>query len=392
MFDSPSAMVRLRGAQQCVVEACRFTATGSSAIRLDLHCMRNRIASNLIEHVGGVGVLLAGYGLGTKNVNRLNEIVNNHIHHVGETYWQSAGIFAWQSGENRIANNLIHNTPYTALVVSGRIGLDRSGEGECTRSIRWKEVDAFLGTGQNAKPDTWANREPLLHARKNLVQNNEIHDVMEVLEDGDGIYLSGAGGGNVVQHNYVHHCESVHMAEGIRCDDDQHETIIDGNVLFRIGGLSTCIAIKGVTTVTNNIMAFPTNAPYMGLLSLEHTPLTGSVIERNIFYAVHENDNAIKQGKTIYATEAWLRDTKADFNLYFNSASSSWGKTHLDNERPHGIESHSVAADPQFYDAPKGDLRLREDSPAWKLGFKPIDMKAIGLQSKVGPAAMEEKR
>jgi len=47
--------------------------------------------------------------------------------------------------------------------------------------------------------------------------------------------------------------------------------------------------------------------------------------------------------------------------------------------RVDGIEEHSISADPLFVDVKNGDLRLRPDSPASKLGFKPIDITKIGL-------------
>jgi hypothetical protein len=34
--------------------------------------------------------------------------------------------------------------------------------------------------------------------------------------------------------------------------------------------------------------------------------------------------------------------------------------------------------DPKFVNAAKGDFRLRDDSPAWKLGFERIPVEAIG--------------
>jgi len=43
-----------------------------------------------------------------------------------------------------------------------------------------------------------------------------------------------------------------------------------------------------------------------------------------------------------------------------------------------GFEKHSVVADPLFVDADKDDYRLKADSPAWKLGFKPIPVEKIG--------------
>ncbi len=43
-----------------------------------------------------------------------------------------------------------------------------------------------------------------------------------------------------------------------------------------------------------------------------------------------------------------------------------------------GLDRHSLVADPLFVDPDKGDYRLRDDSPALKLGFKPIPVEKIG--------------
>jgi hypothetical protein len=43
-----------------------------------------------------------------------------------------------------------------------------------------------------------------------------------------------------------------------------------------------------------------------------------------------------------------------------------------------GLDTHSVIADPLFVDAAKDDYRLKPDSPAYKLGFKPIPVEKIG--------------
>ena len=119
MWDKANALVRLRGTENCTVEQCHFTHSGSGAIRMDLHGQKNKISGNHIEHLGGAGILLCGYGPGTKDVNTDNLVYNNHIHHLGRIYLHSPGVMIWQSGENRVANNLIHHMPYCGMIVSG---------------------------------------------------------------------------------------------------------------------------------------------------------------------------------------------------------------------------------------------------------------------------------
>jgi hypothetical protein len=378
MFDRSTALFRLRGAENCVIENCHFENAGGTAVRLDLHCQDNRVVGNHIEYVGGAGIFLCGYGPGTKDVNKKNAVINNEIHNVGEHYWHSAGIFAWQSGENRIANNLIHHTPYTAIVVSGRIVWDRSGQEECSRTIRWWEVDGVLGE-QSGRLD-WKTREPFLHARLNIVEYNNIHDVMEVMADGNGVYVSGAGKGNIVRWNHIHDCRSEQMAEGIRCDDDQHETLIQGNIIVRLGGMATGIAIKGKNDIVNNIIANPVSPTKRGMISLELGPLDGSLVTRNIIYTTRSDTKVLFQSRLYGKGPApLLKKCKADYNLYWNVSDPEWGNQHLDFERKHGIEQHSISANPMFVDPDRDDFRLKKGSPALTIGFVPIDQKQIGL-------------
>jgi hypothetical protein len=54
------------------------------------------------------------------------------------------------------------------------------------------------------------------------------------------------------------------------------------------------------------------------------------------------------------------------------------GKLDFEKWMARGVDKGSVIADPLFVDAEKYDFRLKENSPALKLGFKPIDISKAG--------------
>jgi len=140
------------------------------------------------------------------------------------------------------------------------------------------------------------------------------------------------------------------------------------------------IAVKGVNHVVNNIIAdLRPHHDHRGLISLELSSLTGSVIKRNILYATNDAVRPYLQQR-LYGDgpEPRLRDCDADSNLYYNTVDPAWGARHLETERVFGIEEHSMAADPLFTDPVNGDYSFGEDSPARALGIEPFDMSLVG--------------
>ncbi len=384
-FDSPSAMVRFRGAENCAVEDCHFTAAGSSGLRLDLYCQKIRIVGNHFEHLGGVAVLLAGYGPGTKDVNRKNEVSNNLIHNIGELYWGSPAIFVWQSGDNRIAHNHIYNVPYSGICVTGRIVWDPNGRGQCSRTIRWREVGGVeVAQRFRGRDGTWPERERFLHARNNLVFRNDIHDVTQVCGDGNCIYVSGAGAGNVVLENYCHDCPGPRLFSVIRCDDDQHETLIKRNIIFRCyDGRGEGIISKGKNDIIENIVAdLRDTAGHRGYLVFPWGDISGSTIQRNVFYSCKAGQLVCNEGSAPRRRQPpKLKDTNTDYNIYFCTEDPEWGERHLREARRVGVEEHSICADPMFFDLEHEDFRFRPGSPALKLGIaQPISVSETGLE------------
>ncbi|BDS05854.1 peptidase [Oceaniferula spumae] len=385
MLDKANALVRFRGAENCRIEQCHFAHSGSGAIRLDLHAQKNTISGNHIEQMGGAGILLCGYGPGTKDVNKKNIVYNNHIHHTGRIYSHSPGIMVWQSGENRVANNLIHHTPYTGLIISGCMtDFFTKGKGrELGRTIRSHEI------GKLPKKPTLEDVRPYLHTHDNIFEYNEIHHAMEMLGDGNAIYIRGAGANNVIRRNYVHHLVApMIMQAAIRTDGGQKDTLISENLIYKC--VSQGILMKLNNRCENNIVADIIAPPRGYYLSLREGPLTGATIKKNIFYSSEKGCTFIDElpaGRGRVSEDrrgrALARSSQADTdqNIYFCPADPSLGKEMLKKQQQDGVDKNSQAVDPLFVDAKNGDFRFKPDSPALKMGIVPFDMSKVGLRS-----------
>lgn len=387
MHDKDNALVRFRGTENCVIEDCHFLDSGSGAIRVDLHGIGNTIASNHIEHMGGGGILLCGYGPGTKDVNKKNTVYNNNIHHVGQIYWHSPGIFVWQSGENRIANNLIHHTDYTGLILSGCMTdfFAKKGNGrELLRTLRRDEMPEF------SKGVSIDEVLPYLHTHDNIVENNEIHHAMQRLGDGNGIYIRGAGRNNIIRRNYIHHLVAdMIMQAALRTDGGQTGTLITENIIYKC--TSQGILTKLDNRVENNIVANIIAPPRGYYLSVREGPLTGGAIKNNILYSSSATDTFIDElppGKAGSSEDrrgrvlARAMDADTDHNIYFCTEDVNKGKELIRKNQKDGVDLNSKSVDPMFVDPEHGDFRFKPGSPAIEMGIKPIDLSKVGLVKK----------
>ncbi|MDO7172474.1 right-handed parallel beta-helix repeat-containing protein [Mariniflexile sp. AS56] len=388
MLDKDNAALRFRGTENCVIDQCHFLHSGSGAIRVDLYGIGNTISNNHIEHMGGGGILLAGYGPGTKDVNKKNTVYNNHIHHVGEVYWHSPGIFLWQSGENRVANNLIHHTDYTPLILSGCMTdfFAKKGNGrELVRTLRRDEMPEF------EEGLSLEDVLPYLHTHDNIIENNEIHHGMQRLGDGNAIYIRGAGKNNIIRRNYIHDMVAdMIMQAAIRTDGGQTGTLITENLIYN--ATSQGILTKLDNKVENNIVVNIIAPPRGYYLSVREGPLTGASIKRNIFYAISKEASFIdelpakrdggsedRRGRSL----ARVMDADTDYNIYFNTVDLEMGKALIEKNQKNGVDLNSQAVDPLFVDPENGDFRFKPDSPALKMGIVPIDLSKVGLRKEL---------
>ena len=411
MWNKSNAMVQFRDVEFCELSNCRLTNSGSAGVRLDLHAQSNLIKNNLIDYVGGTGILLCGYGPGKLNVNKSNRILNNQIHHCGEFYYQSNGIMLSQSGENIIQNNKLHHLPYDAIVLSGTRPMFFMLKGqnrEQVGSLRTDEIapealyqDDTLKYNFNnfVYFSQWPKSSPYYHTRNNIVEDNEVFLVMQKCFDGNAIYLSDVGDGNIIRRNYIHHLNGVGMQQAIRTDAFIKNTTVAENVIYNCNGGGINLKyydnhaynniIADIHDIVYENSAGKTNRMFIGYFSImdvfardKMPPYTNCTIQNNIFYKVASHNTFYRQGSIKgKLTELKLEECNIDKNLYFDVNLADHGKSAVSYYRTRGADANSIIADPLFRDVKNGDFRLNENSPAYQLGFKDIDTRRIGLTS-----------
>jgi hypothetical protein len=115
------------------------------------------------------------------------------------------------------------------------------------------------------------------------------------------------------------------------------------------------------------------------------------IVERNIFYFEGEQPLLGRAwgnltymhspGKPKIMVEDSLTEM-FDYNLYYNPDKtideirfSDWT---FEEWKARGQDEHSLYTDPGFANPAKGDFTLSDDSPAFLLGFRRIDMSNVG--------------
>jgi len=373
-YDKGNAFLRFRHAEDCVVQNCRLTSGCGGGIRLDMHCQRIKILSNVLADLGGTGILLSGYAPGTVDVNKQNVVHNNWIHHVGQVFSHAPAIFVTQSGHNTITHNTIHDLPYDGIVVSGcrvlfvALHPQLANRRELGNSVRIDEIRKGLGNKPLERIEQLA---PFLHARENLVARNEIFRTMLTLDNGNPIYLSGTGVNNGVEENFLH--DTFHDKGSIRLDDDAAFTYIVKNVMLREGlGLNT----KAECVARNNFVIDPK------LMFRKFK--ARATADKYVFMFTEDTDNGpyfLEGGSSPF----WKPYAEISNSIYY-------GKKLPDRELlnhdlltgrpvvPGKDKVNILFADPGLDPSGMKERRFifKPDSPAVKLGIEPIDLGDVG--------------
>jgi hypothetical protein len=263
-FTAADTAVYMEGISRCTVEDCLFVGLAGNGIELNNAALDNHIVRNEIAGAGGCGIRLHGYEPGTTDLNKGNIIEQNHIHHIAADFWASPAILVWQSGENVIAHNYIHNIGYIGVSLGGawfenfRLWKNKPGHG-----INWNEVPAN-------DPLTRQSVKKFLHARNNRIEYNVIHDhIQSGFYDGGAIYTVSLGVSNQITGNLIFHTP-LPRSFGLSFDHQSDYLIVKSNIIF---GCETAASNSDSTK------PYPENSPVYGseLNVWEHNQLYGAV-------------------------------------------------------------------------------------------------------------------
>lgn len=338
-------MIHAEGMHACSFERCTLAHASNYGFDLDLGCQQNRIVSSQFTDLGG-GAMLIGprqhikpqqariREYSSQEETRDNQITDNVIRQVGQIFHSAGGIMILQSSGNLIAHNDISDLYDSAISVGFTWGYQRS------------------------------------FAHHNVVEYNRIHNVgQHYLSDLAGIYTLGVQPGTVIRNNVVSDVYSFdYGAWGIYLDQGSSQIRVENNLAYRTsqGGFHLNYGLDNV--LTNNIFALG------GEMMVRR-----SRRDQGISFRFDHNIVYWEQGMGL-AGKFNDRSFEFDYNDYFTPAGKGSFAENFDwsQWQGRGNDSHSLFADPRFVDPARNDFSLRPDSPALRLGFKPLDLKGVG--------------
>ncbi len=337
--------VSFRYAEDCVIEDCSITEYGQYGVVFEPGCRNDRMSRCTLTEGGAGGVRITGdENEGVPENTEHVTVEDSVILRIGRRWEQGCGVLIQDAGFITIQHNEIGETGYTGV------------------SCGW----------------CWGYYGTVTH--DNLITKNHIHDIGRGhLSDMGGVYLLGPQPGTVVSYNLIHDIQTgTYGAWGLYADEGCSDVIFEKNVVYRAQSNAFEQHYGANNTVRNNIFAM-TGGPLLKVsLYEDHHSVT---FDTNILYAdgtkLYDFDRNHLSHKTVSSMNNLIWSTSGDEVMAIDMGNDKvWSVDQV--HQFFNMEEGSVVADPGFADPANGDFTLKPDSPAYELGFEPIDMSDVG--------------
>jgi hypothetical protein len=320
---------------------------------------RVRLVGCTIRNVGNSGASLSGVGhavLGCDIYNTANNgvtldggdrkrltpagltVENCHIHHFSRWNPVYKPAVMVQGVGNRIAHNLMHDSPHMAIAFSGN---------------------------------------------DHVIEFNEIHSVVYQSNDAGVMYagFNPTMRGHEIRYNYIHH---IYGREGRGCvgvylDDMFCSAHIYGNVFFQVPQ-AAFVGGGRDNLIENNIFVDCNPAVHVDARALGWAAAGVQLLRQRLLEMPYQEEPWRSRFPQLLN---YLDDEPAAPKGNVVARNICWGGRWDSFEKkalPHiRFQDNLLNTDPHFVDAKGANFQLRGDSPAWKLGFQRIPTEKIGL-------------
>lgn len=339
-IEVPGA-VYAEGVRHCSFDQCTFKQLGTYALELSRGCSHNQIRRCNFTDLGAGGIK------------------------IGETVIRNTP--AEQTSHNSVTDCTVRNGgcffPSAVAIWIGQSSNNR---------IAHCEIADFYYTGISIGW-TWGYGQSL--AGGNIVEHNHVHHIGRksdgtgpLLSDMGGIYTLGRQEGTVIRNNLWHDIAALRYGGwGIYFDEGSTGIVAENNLVYNTthGGFHQHYGRDNL--VQNNIFAWARDHALQASRPENHTRFR---FVRNI--VVHRGEQFLAGNLDFHFV--------FDHNLYWRPDGDKlrFGNLTWQQWRDKGMDSHSRIADPQFRQLDKLDFRLSETSPARELGFRPFSLDHVG--------------
>ncbi len=352
--------VLMEGTEDCSLIDCEFDQVGGNAIFVSKYNRRVRITGCDIRETGASAVAFVGDPFAVRNplyeygqrqsLEKIDQVPGPQTDSypadcvVEDCLIRGIGLVEKQAAGVQIAMSSGITVRYCSIYEASRAGIN-IGDG-CWGGHLIEHCDVFdtvQETGDHGSFNSWGR------------------DRYWELKDAPTESLSELAKLDAVKPTVLHH-------NRWRCDHGWDVDLDDGssnyeitNNVFLHGGLKLREGFH--RRVTNNIGVGCGFHPHVWY-HIKGEGISNDEVTRNIWAGAH--------APAIMPSGKWGREV--DFNLFTTSEADRL------KFAANGCDAHSLTGDPLFTNREIGDYRVKDDSPALKLGFQNFSMDDFGVQ------------